>query len=209
MRSLGRRRNLVIGIILLVVVLIPGYVRMFVIVGDSDAPAFTTGDRVIVSLAAYDIRVPYSGQRMVRLRDPRPGDMVLFRLTDGSLAVKRVVAGPGTRIAMRDNHITIDGVELEYVAVAVHEKEAVMPGASGPVVEIERGNGLEVCISFHHGGSLGDFEEEIVPEDQYFVLGSNRDDSMDSRQFGPLPRERVLGKIIGRIGSPRLGTTDD
>ena len=202
MKSLGRRRNLVIGITLLVVALIPSYVRMFVIVGDSDAPAFATGDRVFVSLAAYDIRVPYSGQKVVRLRDPRPGDMVLFRLTDSRLAVKRVVAGPGTHIAMRDNHITIDGVALEYVAVAAHDEAAVRRGARGPVVEIERGNGPEVCISFRHGGNLGDFEEEVVPEGQYFVLGSNRDASMDSRQFGPLPRERVLGKIIGRIGSP-------
>ena len=50
-------------------------------------------------------------------------------------------------------------------------------------------------------GDLGDFEERIVPEGFYFVLGSNRDASMDSRQFGPLPREQVLGKVIARMWS--------
>ena len=191
----------VIGFTLNVVALIPSYMRAFVIVGDSDAPELVTGDRVLVSLAAYDIRMPYSDKHMFRLADPRPGDVALIRLTDGELAAKRIVAGPGTRIAMRDNHVTIDGVSLEYVAVTPQQREAISRGVLGPVVEIERGNGPEVCVSFGHGGSLGDFEERVVPEGHYFVLGSNRDASLDSRQLGALRRERVLGKIIGQIGA--------
>ena len=69
------------------------------------------------------------------------------------------------------------------------------------MVEIERGIGPEVYISFGRGGSLGDFEEQVVPEGHYFVVGSNRDASMDSRQLGAIRRERVLGRVIGRIGS--------
>ena len=201
MRFIGRRCILVVGITLLVMAVIPGYFRVFMIVGDSDAPGFATGDRVLVSLAAYDIRIPYSGRRVVRLADPRPGDMALIRLTDGRLVAKRIVAGPGTRIAMRDNHLTIDGMALEYVAVAPPEKAAISRGGLGPVVEIERGIGPEVYISFGRGGSLGDFEEQVVPEGHYFVLGANRGASLDSRQFGALRRERILGKIIDRIKS--------
>lgn len=201
MRFRGRRRIYVIGIILAAIAIIPSYVRVFVIVGDSDAPHFVTGDRVLLSLAAYDIRVPYSGHRVVRLADPRPGDMVLIRLADARLAVKRVIAGPGTRIAMRDNHLTIDGVALEYAAMAPQDIAAISRGRLYPMVEIERGNGPDVYISFGHDGSLGDFEEQVVPAGHYFVLGSNRDASMDSRQLGALQRERILGKIIGRIGS--------
>jgi len=201
MRFLGRPRIAVIAITLLVVAIIPSYIRVYMIVGDSDAPAFATGDRVLVNLAAYDIRAPYSNHRVARLTDPRAGDMVLIRLMDGQLVVKRVVAGPGTRIAMRENHLTIDGVALEYVAVAPQEKAAISRGGLGPVVEIERGNGPEVYISFSHGGSLSGFEEQVVPEGHYFVVGSNRDASMDSRQLGAIRRERVLGRVIGRIGS--------
>lgn len=201
MRFRGRQWIGVIGAALFVVAVIPSYFRAFVIVGDSDAPGFSTGDRVLVSLAAYDLRAPYSSHRVVRLADPRAGDMALIQLMDGQLAVKRIVAGPGTRIAMRDNRLTIDGVALEYIAVAPQEKASITRGGLGPVIEIERGNGPEVYISFGNSGSLSDFEEQVVPEGHYFVLGSNRDASMDSRQLGALRRERVLGKIIGRIGS--------
>ena len=201
MRPLDRRRILMIGITLLVVVVSPSYIRAFVVMGDSDAPGFASGDRVLVNLAAFDIRVPYLRHRLVQLADPRPGDMVLIRLMDGQLAVKRVVAGPGTRIAMRDNHLVIDGIVLEYEAVPPREKAAIDRGHLGPVVEIERGNGPDVYVSFAHGGSLSGFDEHLIPEAHYFVLGSNRDVSMDSRHFGPLRRERVLGKIVCRMGS--------
>lgn len=202
MRVLNQRRSLVLGVTLLAMATVPSYVRAFVIAGDSDAPAFVTGDRVLVNLAAYDIRLPYSSSQLARLADPAPGDMVLFRLLDGRLVMKRVIAGPGSRIAMRDHHLAIDGVALRYAAMALQQKAEISRGRLGEVVEIEQGNGQDVYISFSRGcGDLSDFEERVVPEGHYFVLGSNRDASMDSRQFGPLPRERVLGKVIGRMWS--------
>jgi signal peptidase I len=202
MRFLNRRSGLALGITLLVMVAVPSYIRAYVIVGDSDAPAFVTGDRVLVNLAAYDIRPPYSGRVLARLADPAPGDMVLLRHLDGRLVVKRVAATPGARIAMRDNHVVIDGVALKYTAVAPQEEARIRRGRLGAVVEIERGNGLLVYISFDRAGDdVGDLDERVVPEGSYFVLGSNRDASLDSRQFGPVPRDRVLGKVIGRLWS--------
>jgi len=204
MSFLNRRRGFVLGITLLALAAIPSYIRAFVIVGDSDAPSFVTGDRVLVNLAAYDIRLPYASSRLARLADPVPGDMVVARLLDGQLVVKRVIAGPGTRISMRDNHVAIDGAALSYAAVAPLEKAVISRGHLGAVVEIERGNGPEVYISFDRDhGDLGNLEERVVPEGFVFALGSNRDASMDSRQFGPIPRERVLGKVIGRMWSAR------
>ena len=199
MRFFGRRRILVVGITLLVLAAIPSYIRAYVIVGDSDAPGFASGDRVLANLAAYDIRAPYSSYRLARLADPKPGDMVLIRFANDQLAVKRIIAGPGTQVAVRHNHVMIDGVALEYLAVTPQEALGIKRGSLGPVVEIERGIGPEVYISFTSGDSFGDFEAQVVPVGHYFVLGSNRDASIDSRYFGPLPRERVLGKIVGRM----------
>jgi signal peptidase I len=204
MKLMNRRRGLVLGLTILVMAIVPSYLRAFVIVGDSDAPAFVTGDRVLVNLAAYDIRLPYGANRLVKLADPVSGDVVLFRLFDGQLAVKRVIAGPGARIAMRGPHVAINGVALEYAPVAPQEKAGISRGDLGAVVEIERRIGSDVYISFDQdGGALGNLEEQVVPEGFFFVLGANRDASMDSRHFGPLPRERVVGKVIGRVWAAR------
>jgi len=197
---MNRRRGLLLGITIFVLAIIPSYIRAFVIVGDSDAPAFVSGDRVLINFAAYDIRLPYGASRLARLADPVAGDMVLFRLVDGQLAVKRVIAGPGARIAIRGPHVTINGVPLEYVPVTPQERTGISRGRLGAVVEIERGSGPDVYISFDENrGALVDLEERVVPAGSIFVLGANRDASMDSRHFGPLSRERVLGKVIGRV----------
>ncbi len=113
--------------------------------------------------------------------------MVLFRLLDGQLAVKRVIAGPGARIAIHGPHVTIDGAALEYVPVAPQDREGISRGRLGAAVEIERGNGPDVYISFdREPGAVGDLEERVVPAGFFFVLESNRDASTDSRHLGRL-----------------------
>ena len=67
MRFLDRRRIAVFGIVLLVAFAIPSYIRAYVVVGDSDAPELISGDRILVNLAAYDLRAPYSRHRLARL----------------------------------------------------------------------------------------------------------------------------------------------
>ena len=196
------RPGLTLGMVLAAALAVPGYLRAVVIFGDSDAPAFVNGDRVLVNLAAYDLRLPYARSSLARLADPAPGDVVLVRLLDGKPAVKRVVAGPGARIAMRGNHLTIDGVGLRYAAVSPVTNPEIRRGRLGSLVEREEGNGPAVYIAFDPGrGDMGDFQERTVPEGSFFVLGSNRDIALDSRHFGPLMRERLLGKVLARIGS--------
>ena len=198
----SRHRGIAFGSVLLATLAIPGYMRAVVIFGDSDAPALVNGDRVLVNLAAYDLRLPYARRSLAKLADPAPGDVVLVRLLDGELAVKRVIAGPGARIAMRDNHLTIDGVRLRYVAVRPAADPGIRRGRIGAVVELEEGNGPAVYVAFDPGrGGLKDFQERTVPEGSFFVLGSNRDIALDSRHFGPLGRNRLLGKVFAHVGS--------
>lgn len=202
MMRLNRRRGVTVGIALLLLATVPAYLRVLFISGDSDAPALITGDRVVVNFAAYDVQFPYTSWRLAKVADPAPGDMVVFGDLDGRLMVKRVLAGPGTRVAMRDNHVMIDGRPLEYAAVEGRDRNEVSRGLLGAAVEIERGNGPDVYISFDPGrGAHKDFEEQIVPDNSFFVLGSNRDASTDSRSFGSIPRGRILGKLLGRVWS--------
>jgi hypothetical protein len=71
---------------LVVTSLLPSYVRAYRVLGDSDAPGYVTGDRVVVNLAAYDVRIPSSDRVLAPLGNPKPGEMVLLRDPDDRLA---------------------------------------------------------------------------------------------------------------------------
>lgn len=199
MKPAVRRGALTVGIALVVAALLPSYIRAYTISGDSDAPAYVSGDRVLVNLAAYDLRTPYSSMVLTTLREPRPGDMVLFRMQDGQLAIKRVVAGPGGRVAMQDNHLVVDGCPLQYLPVSEQERSRISRGLLGSSLELEQGNGSDVYVSYTPSrGAHGSFEPVQLPEDMFFLLGSNRDVSTDSRDFGLVHRNSILGRVVGR-----------
>lgn len=194
-------RRLLLGALLTGLAIVPGCLRAFVVAGDSDAPAYVSGDRVLVNLAAYDLPVPYTDRRLARLAEPAPGDVVLCRLGDGRLVIKRVAAGPGSRVTLHGHRLAIDGVALEYTDVPSRQAEQIRRGRLGPILQLERGNGPPLYIAYDPGNAgLPRKNAFTVPANAYFVLGSNRDVSVDSRHFGPVPRDRILGKVIGRLG---------
>jgi signal peptidase I len=171
----------------------PGYFRAYRVLGDSDAPAFITGDRILACFLSYDLRLPYIHHPALHIQDPHPGDIVLFKTNSGQIVFKRVVAGPGTRISMKQNHLFINGSSLIYNK-ADSTPEFMEPGK---IFESETGNGWNIYISYTpDAGSIRDFEEIVVPPNSYYVLGSDRDLSEDSRHYGPIPRDRILGKVI-------------
>jgi signal peptidase I len=172
-----------------------------VVVGNSDAPAYVTGDRVIVNLAAYDFKLPYIDKIIKHLKKPSAGDYVLFRHNDGTLMFKRIVAVPGNMIEMIDNRLIINGKHLQYQKIDT-PKAIELPFRTqlGSVIERETGNGDDIFISYTQGASSSStFAQEKLPEDMYFVLGSNRDNSTDSRHSGYVPRNKILGKVVGKF----------
>jgi len=192
-REINLKKRLIILsiIILLVFLVIPGYLRAYRVLGDSDAPALVTGDKILVCFLSYDLRLPYIHHPVIRIQDPRPGDIVLFKDNNGQIVFKRVVAGPGTRVSMRQNHLFINGRSLNY---------EMLESDPGKVLEFETGGGWDIHVSFTpNAGDDGDFDEIVVPSNSYYVLGSNRDLSEDSRHYGPITRDRILGKVIRKF----------
>jgi len=182
----------------LMAALIPSYMRVYRVEGCSDAPSFLVGDRIFVFKAAYDLRLPYTGQVLWNRGDPRPGDVILYHPPGEEITVfKRVVAGPGDVIAMMENRLVINGALLQYEKVDPEPyNEVAATNRIGEVVEVESGHGTRRLITYSPGvDSIASFEAFEVPEGRYFVIGDNRDNSLDSRMYGPVSRQSILGRV--------------
>ncbi len=190
-----RRRLVLLGFVGVVVLLLPAYLRAFVLSGASDAPTLLLGDKVLVNEAAYSIRLPYTQVRLLRSAHPRRGDLVLVQRPDGPERVfKRVLGLPGETFEMRDNRVIINGQPLSLKALPRSEFTWIPPShRMGNTVYDEDGHWVAFTPE---AGDQRDLAPVRLKSDEYFLLGDNRDVSLDGRQWGPVKEESIFGKII-------------
>jgi signal peptidase I len=150
-------------------------------------PTILEGDRILVNKLAYDLKIPLTHISIYKLADPKRGDVVIFdsKLADTRL-VKRVIGLPGDVVEMRDNRLTINGIDAQYFAVEY---------ADDAIFAIESYLGMSHRIELARTGAtrLSTFGPVKVPKDRYLVLGDNRDNSADSRVYGFIPRDEIVG----------------
>jgi signal peptidase I len=197
LRKVGRKILWSAALLLAVFALAPSYVWAYKLTGASDAPTLLLGDHVWVNLASYDVRFPYTEAILFSWAKPRPGELVLAQWPGDRWPVfKRVVAMGGDRVAMEAHHLIVNGQPLSYTP---HDNGAfaAVPPANllGSVFEVETIDGVEHLITFTPG-TRDSFPEVLVPEGQCYVLGDNRDRSLDSRDKGPVPYACVRGKVV-------------
>lgn len=166
-------------------------------------PTIMPGDRIFVNKLAYGLRIPFTQTWVAEWGEPRPGDIVtFFPPKGGQRMVKRIVAGPGDRVEMRNNHLYVNGSPLEYGpapsgVAAVHTDAKY--GQQEVRTEYLAGRGHAVTVTPGER-AVRTFEEIVVPAGEYFMMGDNRDVSHDSRFIGCVPR----GQITGRSGMVAL-----
>jgi signal peptidase I len=151
-------------------------------------PTILEGDRILVNKMAYDIRVPFTHISLLQLANPERGDVVIFdsKASDKRL-VKRVIGIPGDTISMLNNRLTINGKALPY-----HIKQGNPEMLD--VVENLDGINHEIRVHLKANPQYTSFGPIKVPDDQYLVLGDNRDNSADSRVIGLVPRAEIVGR---------------
>ena len=162
-------------------------------------PTVLVGDRIISNRLAYDVRLPFTDLVLQHIADPQRGDIVTFTSpADGTRLVKRLVGLPGDTIALRDEVLYINGVAATYTDGAGSAASSLVPDYSGAqVVQIETTHDSHrtILLMPQRDGVLRSFGPLQVPPGEYLMLGDNRDDSMDSRYIGCVPRAAITGRV--------------
>ena len=183
-------------------------------------PTLLIGDFIAVNKYSYGIRLPITNRKVLDIGDPQRGDVVVFRYpVDGeTIFIKRIVGLPGDRIRYgRDKKLHINGVDVERSVAETYEGLGSGSHMTGAQRRLEVLGDRTHAILYRPGQPTVDGEWQ-VPDGQYFVLGDNRDKSHDSRFWGFVPKENLIGpaSIIWMnwdwghgVDLGRIGTTID
>ena len=167
-------------------------------------PTILEGDLIFVNKMAYDLRIPLTMHRLAKWSDPERGDIVIcFSPEDDIRLVKRVIGLPGDTIQMKNNTLFLNGEPVDYTEVGRDYTE-ILSGKRRVkrVLAIEDlGRVAHSVMSIPAIQAMRSFGPVTVPQGSYFVLGDNRDSSRDSRYFGFVDRDSIVGKAKGVIGS--------
>lgn len=202
-------------IIFIVLILRSFLVEPFRIPSGSMMPTLLVGDFILVNKYTYGIRLPVLNKKIVDMGEPERGDVMVFRFPEDPRIdyIKRVVAVPGDKVAYYNKTVYVNGKEWKqtevgkYIGVGGGER---MTGADHKIETMTNGDTHEILINPFKPGPQGEF---VVPEGHYFMMGDNRDNSYDSRFWGPVPEENIVGKAFfiwmnwdGGVDFSRVGT---
>jgi len=160
-------------------------------------PTILEGDRVYVNKLAYDLKVPFTTWHLADWSNPRRGDIVVFFSPyDGKRLVKRVIGLPGDTIELRNDCLVLNTRPIEYKPIAEELLRDVSPQdrADHLFAAEELPGQRHVVAAFPRVPARRDFGPYRVPAGHYFMMGDNRDDSFDSRYYGPVERDRIVGR---------------
>lgn len=165
-------------------------------------PTIKIGEFIFVSMFAYDWHIPFTRKSLVHRADPERGDIIVFEypVDPSKDYIKRVIGVPGDRISLQNKKVILNG---EPVPQEVAEDKAILqdlePKYDPSVMSLyrETNDGKSHYVAYINDPdrpTLSEMDEIVVPENSYFVMGDNRDDSLDSRYWKFVPREKILGK---------------
>jgi signal peptidase I len=184
----------------------------FKIPSSSMLPTLQIGDLILVNKFTYGIRLPVANLKVLPINDPQRGDVMVFKFPkDPSLDyIKRVVGVPGDKVVYKNKRLTINGKELSYEKLPDYldedrlqyyqyfredltgvRHEILNDGKLPPYVQgPDEFPQHELCTYDLEGFAC------TVPAGQYFMMGDNRDNSLDSRYWGFVPDKNIVGKAF-------------
>ena len=204
-------------IFFIVLILRSFIVEPFKIPSASMMPTLLIGDFILVNKYDYGIRLPVLNTKIIENKTPNRGDIVVFRYpVDPSIPfIKRVVGLPGDKYLYQDKILYINGEPVEQVEIGEYQAVGSGKMMDGATLSTELlVNAEHEILRLPHRPSQN--VEGIVPKGHYFVLGDNRDNSKDSRYWGYVPDENLVGRAFmvwmnwdsknSGVGWNRIGT---
>lgn len=148
-------------------------VQPFKIPTNSMYPTLKPGDRIFVSKFVYGARIPFTNIRLPKIEDPETGDIVVFRspVEKKKYLVKRYIAGGGETVRIKDGEVFVDGKRVD----------------TSPIRRF---------FYYDRGEYSGEEKVVKVPEGEFYVLGDNSANSMDSRYWGFVPDRNLVGQAF-------------
>jgi len=184
------------------VILIVFFIRSFLvepfrIPSGSMLPSLFIGDFILVNKFAYGVRLPVANNKIMETGEPRRGEVAVFRFPGNPTInyIKRVVGIPGDRILYKDKKIYINGKLMEqtdgkpYLFASGGDSQ----GEALRLTESLDGVKHEILTTTRPDAPL---PEIVIPQGKYFVMGDNRDHSNDSRYWGFVPDQNLVGKAF-------------
>lgn len=167
-------------------------------------PTIIEGDRVFVNKLAYDLKVPFTTWHLAQWANPQRGDIVVFYSPqDGTRLVKRVIGLPGDTVELRNEKLFINGKPMDYTSLS-GDVSAQLPTAEQQYSLFA----TELMPSHAHAvmaipgiAAKRTYGPVTVPAGHYFMMGDNRDNSLDSRYFGMVDRKEIVGQATDVVFS--------
>ena len=213
-------------VLAVVLVLRSFFFEPFNIPSDSMVPTLETGDFILVNKYEYGVRLPITNTKIIDMGEPERGQVFVFRYPgDPKISyIKRVIGLPGDRIQLNQGNLFINGVKQDKtftadigISVKVKDeqtgeaKDVVVQGKqyaakigehqfnSNQISDQQFGADQMQVLNFIKSG-MGLTEQQsfdiTVPKGHYFAMGDNRDQSSDSRYWGFVPEENLIGHAV-------------
>ncbi len=154
-------------------------------------PTLLEGDFILVNKFAYGLRLPVSGKVVLPISKPKTGDIVIFRHPDQDL-IKRVVGVPGDRVRYSDKQLYLNDKVVPRTFIEATQDYGVYTIESKEIL----GNIIHDIYDYPQTHREYRYTDVVVPEGSYFVMGDNRSNSKDSREWGFVSEKDLLGKAV-------------